>query len=420
MCRYITQGSRSPDLAIFTDAVRSYANLNPPNVDIREPGFNLLGEHFHPMVAVLAPGWWLWPSPMMLLAAQAALTAVSVVPVYRAAAQHLDPVSARILTVAYAGSWGLATMVEFDFHEIAFAVPLLASSLSALTRGHITATVGWALPLVAVKENQGLTLVALGAVMALAYRQRLAGAGLAAWGAAWSMLSIFVIIPAINPDGEYLFMGDGGLAGILAGIDVKVSTLVLVLLPTAFVALRSPLVIVAAPALALRFVSTNDNHWGVWYHYSAVLMPNVFIAAAEGLARLRGNRSVSAWVSRHAAAMMLIAAAALAYLSPLKYLWDPDTYRIDAHDRAVAQAASIVPDGATVEASISALAPLAARTEAYFWGDTVPEWIVYDEQSFEWDTDVEAITDRHDADYVTVYHREDVWVLRRANWSSGP
>ena len=54
-------------------------------------------------------------------------------------------------------------MINFDFHEIAFAVPLLAFSLSALVRGRIRAAVAWALPLVFVKEDQGFTVAAIGA-----------------------------------------------------------------------------------------------------------------------------------------------------------------------------------------------------------------------------------------------------------------
>src|SRR5260370_36343806 len=59
-------------------------------------------------------------------------------------------------------------MADFEFHEIAFAVPLLAFSLSALVCGHLKAAVLWALPLVFVKEDQGFTVAALGLYLTLA------------------------------------------------------------------------------------------------------------------------------------------------------------------------------------------------------------------------------------------------------------
>ena len=67
-----------------------------------------------------------------------------------------------MIGAAYGLSWGLQQMIDFDFHEIAFAVPLLACSLSALLRGRTRAAVLWALPLVFVKEDQGFTVAAIG------------------------------------------------------------------------------------------------------------------------------------------------------------------------------------------------------------------------------------------------------------------
>src|SRR5262249_46369324 len=54
---------------------------------------------------------------------------------------------------------------SFDFHEIAFAIPLLAFSLSALVRRRLRPAVLWALPLVFVKEDQGFTVAAIGLVI---------------------------------------------------------------------------------------------------------------------------------------------------------------------------------------------------------------------------------------------------------------
>ena len=45
----------------------------------------------------------------------------------------------------------------------------------------------------------------------------------------------------------------------------KLRTTLLILLPVAFLALRSPLALVAVPSLALRFVSTNTAYWGTGY-----------------------------------------------------------------------------------------------------------------------------------------------------------
>jgi uncharacterized membrane protein len=195
LSRYIRVSPATWDLGIFTEAIHRYAHLQSPTVDIKAPGFDLLGDHFHPILVLLAPCFRVFPTPVTLLVAQALLTALSVIPVYRAGHQLLGQTEARLLAAAYGFSWGLAAMNAYDFHEIWFAVPLLAASLSCLVRGNVRGTVLWAMPLVFVKEDQGLTLAALGVVMMLFYVLRREGLFVTCWGVAWSTVTVYVVIP---------------------------------------------------------------------------------------------------------------------------------------------------------------------------------------------------------------------------------
>ena len=164
--KYLRLDPGSWDLGIYTEYVKQLAHLHAPVVSIRGAGFNLLGDHFQPIVGLLAPFFRIFPTPQTLLVAQALLTAASVIPVCRAAQELLGTWASRGIGLAYGFSWGLQQMANFDFHEIAFAVPLLAFSLSALVRRKPWPAVLWALPLVFVKEDQGFTVAAIGLVMA--------------------------------------------------------------------------------------------------------------------------------------------------------------------------------------------------------------------------------------------------------------
>ena len=164
--RYLRLDPGSWDLGIYTEYVKQLAHARAPIVSIRGAGFNLLGDHFQPIVGLLAPFFRVFPTPETLLVAQALLIAASVIPVCGAAQELLGTWASRGIGLAYAFSWGLQQMVNFDFHEIAFAVPLLAFSLSALVRRRLRPAVLWALPLVFVKEDQGFTVAAIGLVMA--------------------------------------------------------------------------------------------------------------------------------------------------------------------------------------------------------------------------------------------------------------
>jgi len=452
--RYLRLDPTSWDLGIFTEYIKQYAHLHAPVVDIRGAGFNLLGDHFHPIVALIAPFFRIFPSPITLLVAQALLAAVSVVPVSRAAADKLGTGVGRAIGAAYGFSWGLQQMVNYDFHEIAFAVPLLACSLSALVRGRTRAAVWWALPLVFVKEDQGFTLAAIGLIMALVYKKPRAGLLVATWGLAWSLVAIIVIIPHFSPTHHYLYWTDGGAASpvgghfsvtglftqLAGGSSTKLPTLVLILLPTAFLALRSPLVLAALPSLALRFIGTNSAYWGTDWHYNATVMPIVFIAAIDGMARIRAasegepggagrpeNRP-AAVLARHGAAGMLGIAAALAFQFPLSQLWTPQTYVIDQHVAAARTAMSKVPNGATVATDLDLLAPLAVRTDTFWLGNfaTNPatKYIVFDTQSTDWQpppsnvlTFVESLN--HGVRYRQIYVNDGVYVFIRSGAPAG-
>ena len=487
----LTPGSY--DFGIYAEYVKQLSQLHAPVVDILGPGFNLLGNHFQVAVGVIAPFFRLFPSAATLLFFQALFAAVSVFPVVTAGNALTGRSAGRLIGFAYGFSWGLQQMIDFDFHEIALAVPLIAFSVSALARRRPVAAVAWAVPLVFVEESQGFTVAAIGLVLGavMAFRPAMPSLGrgnnrfapwgglfLVMWGLFWSAFAITVIIPHFNPLHEYYFWKDGGTvgggqpfsAGALltqagAGWPTKAETLALLLLPTAFAAVGSPVALIALPSLALRFISANTAYWGTGFHYDATVMPILFIAAAEAIARwrrasalarplatpdpavplpsaaalspavlaglnaLRASagraldvlRAARGGIVRHGGAMMAAIAVALAFQFPLSNLWHATTYRLDAHVAAADAAMAVVPDGATVQTTLDLLAPLAARTDT-FWigngGNPLTRYIVFDGPDSGYSP---AITNvprfiaqlfPHDG-YVQVFARDGVYVFRR-------
>src|SRR6516162_9141798 len=85
------------DLGIYTEYVKQLAHLRAPIVDVRGPGFNLLGDHFQVIMALIAPFFRVFPSPSTLLVAQALLVAVSVFPVTQAAVALLGRGTGRAI-----------------------------------------------------------------------------------------------------------------------------------------------------------------------------------------------------------------------------------------------------------------------------------------------------------------------------------
>jgi uncharacterized membrane protein len=447
--RYLRLDPGSWDLGIFTEYVKQLAHLHAPVVNIHGSGFNLFGDHFQPIVGLIAPLFLVFPSAVTLLVVQAFLTAVSVIPVSRAAEARLGTAAGRMIGAAYGLSWGLAQMIDFDFHEIAFAVPLLACSLSALLRGRTRAAVLWALPLVFVKEDQGFTVAALGIVLMISSVSRRTGPDtdraeafwggllLACWGIFWSALAIIVIIPHFNVAHVYPYWTDGGAISPSGHFGpgtvftqfgasglAKLRTTLLILLPVGFLALGSPLGLVALPSLLLRFVSTNNMYWGDGFHYNATVMPIVFLAAVDVLSRLRQGghprwREIgTGWV---APGVMLAVALAILPEFPLSGVWQPGTYQISLHVQAEDAALARVPAGTTVEATLAMVAPLAARDDTYWigtGGNPAPRYIVFDSTNSGWSPapadPLTFVEQRHPgASYQQIFTGNGVYVFRQ-------
>jgi uncharacterized membrane protein len=358
------------DLGIFEQGVRGYAGLGAPLAPLKGPGVHLLGDHFHPVLILLAPLYRVFPSPITLLIAQAALLAVSVVPVTRLAVTRFGARGGLAVGAAYGLSWGIQQAAGFDFHEICFAVPLLAFSLECLVRRRWGAAVAWAAPLLLVKEDLPLTVAAIGGCLVLRGRWRL-GLVTAGGAVAAGLLVVLVLIPAFNQAGAYAYRSGGAL---LTGVPVKLLTVVLLLLPTGFLAVRSPLLLVALPTLAWRFWAANPHYWGPRFHYSAVLMPIVFLAMLDAPPALLDR------CRRWLPAFCLTVAVTASAMLPLNALADPATWRRDPAAAAIRSALTRIPDDALVAADERLAPQLTARCEVYlfpFYPDAVvrPGWV---------------------------------------------
>jgi uncharacterized membrane protein len=358
------------DLGIFEQAVRGYAGGGAPVAPLKGPGFNLLGDHFHPILALLGPLYRLFPGPSTLLAAQAALLAVSAVPVTRLAIERFGLRGGLAVGAAYGLSWGLQQAVGFDFHEVCFAVPLVAFSLECLVRRRWGAAVAWAAPLILVKEDLPLTVAAIGGYLVLRGQRRL-GLATVCGAVAAGLLIVGVLLPSLNPGHAYAYTGGGAL---LAGVPLKLLTVAAMLLPTGLLAVRSPLVLLALPTLAWRFWAANPHYWGVLFHYSAILMPIVFVAMLDAPAGLLDK--CRRWLPGGCLAFAVLVSAVL----PMNVLADPATWRTDPAAVAIRAVLRQVPDGATVAASNRLAPQLTARCEVYlfpFYPDAAlrPEWV---------------------------------------------
>ena len=316
------------DLAIFSEMAKAYAHLQAPIVPVKGDGFNLLGDHFHPILILLGPIWRLFPTPLSLLITQDLLLAVSAWPLTRLASRLTNQWVGGALGLVYVLSWGMQGAVAAQFHEIAFAMPMLACASVAFVERRWVAVTAWSAPLVLVKEDMGLTVLMIGVAVMLtslvpawyrsctvsgaggrgadvlddaaeadAARNRRRGlrlgVGMIVGGIAAFLFSILVFLPAFNINGVW----DYGLSSqdkptSPDALAQKVKVVVMLILTSGIVGVTSPWLLVVLPTLAWRFLGSVEFYW-VWdnWHYNVTLMPIALGALLDVVARRRAHGS---------------------------------------------------------------------------------------------------------------------------------
>ncbi|HEX7351764.1 DUF2079 domain-containing protein [Brachybacterium sp.] len=390
--------ARSWDLGIFTQLARAYGEMRAPIVPIKGDAVNLLGDHFHPLLVLLAPVWWVWPSGEALLWTQALLFGVSAIPLTRLAIDRLGTRLGTLAGAAYVFSFGLQSAAAVQFHEIAFAVPLLALSLTALLEGRVRAAVLWAAPLVLVKEDLGLTVALLGVLIALRHRpHRGEGLALAGWGAGWFVLSTFVLLPLLNTAGQYDYTDNLGSPLEVLWPPVKWLTALMLLLAAGIIGGRSPLIVLMLPTLAWRFTGTVEFYWDWYWHYNAVLMPIALAALLDALGDPRTGRAAAWWrtdaprpartVRRTAVAVSLAVTLVLGPAMPVLDVLRPGQWEPTWRAEPAAAALEAVPDGAVLAVDITLMAPAVPDHDVQWLhgpNQRVPDCVLTDEFAFSW------------------------------------
>jgi hypothetical protein len=336
LARHATFRTTGFDLGIFDQVIRDYAHFRAPVVPIKGPGYNLLGDHFHPLIAVLAPLYWIWDDPRMLLIAQALLFAVSIVPVARFTARRFGSRTALWVGLIYGISWPLQRAVQFDFHEIALAVPLIAVLLDALDRRRLRTVVVCCLLLLGIREDMGALVLLVGVLVVLPgtgtrsargrsargrsargadrsdevvpgpwERRRLpAGLGLMVLGLSGYEFATAFAIPAMASNGEFVYWTFPALGPDLPSAvrfalshpwqvlvlfvtpQMKANTLLAMVRPTAFLALGSRYLVLGVPFVAERMLNSRPQLWDTGFHYTSVIAPILVLSAVDTMHRL--------------------------------------------------------------------------------------------------------------------------------------
>lgn len=360
-----------------------------------------IGDHFSPVLFLLAPLYALRQDARTLLVLQSLFLAAGAVPLYQLARLKTGSVGlALALVAAYLLHPALHGVNLDDFHQIALVVVFLLGALYFLETGRdVPFLISLGLALI-VKEEVALTVAAVGAYAFLGKGRHRLGAAVAQAGLAYFVIVIGWVMPHLGGTpqidtrfGDYIAPETSGATGVawtlftnpwftavhVLGNQAKLLYLLQVFLPVLFLPLLAPGAawLVALPALAVLLLTNAHTQYNITYHYSAHLLPSVFFLAVLALGRIVRDRPAA---TRALAAALLIAGLGMSYLYgqilPKGGLQIP---RPTPHDRVVAGFFDEIPRDAVVS-TMSAYAPhLTTRKDIYLFPDVADsEYLLLD------------------------------------------
>ena len=333
------------DVGEYDQAISGYAHFMGPHSPFiglhgaGDAGKLQLADHFTPLLALMAPFYWIHDGPETMLIETAVLTALPIIPLWlfvrravrnsgRFGALAAD-LSAYLVVIGYGVTWPLQMALWFEFHEVFLELPILMWMIERAQAGRLRQAALISLLLLGVKDDMGFVVAIFGLYLAtkdatpldwarllrrVSRRPRLLLDTVRRRDRAWFLalvpvgigmvwLVAQVLLPAAggspNRDFTYTEFGPnqsaamhamladpGNTFATLFNSHYKTQTLEMLLWPVLGLCLLSPLSLMAAPLLLERFLSVNQLYWVMPYHYNAFLVPIIFCAGVDGALRL--------------------------------------------------------------------------------------------------------------------------------------
>jgi uncharacterized membrane protein len=391
------------DLGNMVQAVWATAHGDPLAVT-NLPGeqTSRLASHVDPILVLFTPLWLVWPSPAVLLVAQAMAIALGAIPVYLLAQKHLG--NERI-ALGFALAYLLYPATQWltlnEFHPVALACPLLLAAFWFLDEERILPFALCALAATATKEEIGLVVAGMGLWYALSRRRWALGGAVAVLGIAASTMAVELVIPHFNDGADASFYGryrdvGGSAGGILrtavtdplmlfqVAFDAQgLRYLASLLVPLALLPFGAPLALLpAVPELGLNLLSSTRTQTSIHFHYTAAEIPALFAAAIFAAKRLPRRSLGTPLVALVLASNYALGAIPVWSAFPAGEDLQARAWRVTDHDRVATRALRLLPDNAVVSASNSLGAHVSARRRVLSFpllDDAT--WVVADERS---------------------------------------
>ncbi len=380
------------------------------------PNFSLnrMGLHVEPILFLLVPLYWLFPSAVMLLWVQTLALGLAALPLFLISRRWLKSEWAALaVSVAYLLLPSTEAVNLFDFHAVSLA-PLFmlwalyfldkAVGMSSITNHQspitrhirdIAVAILFLILAMSTKEDISLHVFMVGVYLMVIRRKWTLGGGIAALGIVWAGVAFGMVIPAFRVGGQqsayvgfFPALGSTPLEIALSPITrsalvwglvtrpESLRALMMITLPFGFLnVVGLPVFALTAPTLAITLLSNNplQQQYETW-HYTAPMLPFISLAAADGLRRIQ-NVKFKGQNSFYILSFAFFIAAVPGYhflrgYSPLaKPFYLPE---VTAHHRAGDAFAARIPPDAPVIAQAELEPRVSQRRQVSIWKGEMP------------------------------------------------
>ncbi|MDD5146902.1 MAG: DUF2079 domain-containing protein [Candidatus Pacebacteria bacterium] len=415
------------DFAIYDQSVwniaKNFSTANSVN------GFgNSFGAHFQPILFLLAPFYWIWNNPRMLIILEVLIVGLGALPVWNLAERKFkNRFFTLSLVFAYLFFIGNRSALAFPFHPSTFLAPLLLFAYDYFDQKRW----GWhwffiVLALL-VKENAGNYVAVFGLVLFLTDRRywKLA-IGYGVLGIGWLAIETKLILPMIsNRDYSFFYfktLGDNQMSAMVTIVKnpvyvirlmlengAKIRTFLTSFLGSGFIALTTPFALLGLPSLGERLLSTRPAMWLANVYYGAPMAWAFIISTLKGVEKWTNNRQLKTdnkekWLNM-VSVVMILGTLVLVINEPLTGLrFDGWKVRDFKEKKEFWQAVKMVPQDKVLAAQSQLVPQIAHRKEIYRYPEGNPEYILLSIDTKGW-----PMTP-------AVYRREIGKLLKDKNW----
>lgn len=361
---------------------------------------NLLGDHFQPVLYLLAPLYWIWSDVRILLVFQALLVTAAALPIYLLAKKKLrNQLISIFVSISYLLFSGTQFTITNEFHQSAFIPLLLSLGLYWMETDKRNWGIIAILSLQLVKEEMGLLVAAIG-LMYIFRKQAKTGILLTVGGLFGFYILINSIIPAVSSQNNYIHYGYGSLgetpaevvksvinnpvAGFKTLIEpkIKLEQVGDSIISFGGLPLLSPVSLIPVfQNYVVRFLDDRNIHrWLNNNHYSAPLGPLLAYATILGIARI-ASFSSGRMRSLCLAGYLLFTSSgtALIFKLPVWSLFKSQLYFTPQWVKNIDSIVKLVPSNSSVATINSVFPHLSQRDKIYLLPEiNNAEYIVLD------------------------------------------